>query len=178
LFLRDCGNSEIGGFGVSAAGDLLLIEDIVLVRQSCDWASVRFEDGAVADFFDRQVDAGRRPEEFGRVWVHTHPGQSPLPSVTDEETFERVFGACDWAVMYIVARGGASYARLRYSVGPRAEVVLPVEVAFDVPFDGADRDAWRREYDACVCAAPDPWADAGERLFDEFTWDDADLLRV
>ena len=35
LYLRDCGEAEVGGFGVSSVDDLLLIEDIQLVRQSC-----------------------------------------------------------------------------------------------------------------------------------------------
>lgn len=150
VYLRDAGPTEIGGFGISAPGDALLIEDVRLVKQSCDWASVSFDDDAVAEFFDEQVDRGRRPAEFGRVWVHTHPGDSPSPSSTDEETFARVFGACDWAVMLILAAGGASYARLRFSAGPGGSLVVPVELAFEAPFEASDHRAWQEEYDACV----------------------------
>ena len=60
--------------------------------------SVAFEDEAVADFFDQQVDRGLRPAQFARIWVHTHPGGWPEPSLTDEETFQKVFGRTDWAV--------------------------------------------------------------------------------
>src|SRR5688572_2775875 len=56
LTLRDAGPTEIGGFGISAPGDPLLVEDVCLVKQRCDWASVTFDDAAVADFFDEQVD--------------------------------------------------------------------------------------------------------------------------
>ena len=56
------GDTEVGGFGIAATDDLLLIEDIQLVGQTCSWAHVAFDDVAVADFFDQQVDAGRRPE--------------------------------------------------------------------------------------------------------------------
>ena len=87
LFLRDAGDTEVGGFGISAADDPLLIEDVQLVRQVCDLASVAFDDDSVADFFDRQVDAGISMARCGRVWLHTHPGDSPQPSVTDEDTF-------------------------------------------------------------------------------------------
>ena len=83
-------------------------------------ASVAFDDEAVADFFDHQVDAGRKPEQFARIWLHSHPGDSPQPSTVDEETFERVFGRCQWAVMFVVGRSGKTYARLRFSVGPGA----------------------------------------------------------
>ena len=33
LFLRDAGETEIGGFGISAKDDLLLVEDIEIVAQ-------------------------------------------------------------------------------------------------------------------------------------------------
>jgi proteasome lid subunit RPN8/RPN11 len=173
LYWRDAGDTEIGGFGISTSADPLLIEDVVLVRQRCDWASVVFDDASVADLFDRQVDEGRRPEEFARVWVHTHPGATPQPSVTDEETFSRVFGGCDWAVMVIAARNGATYARLRFGVGPGGSVDIPVEVDFTAPFPAAERGAWRAEYDACVEALPDPWLGPEAEPFD---WDSADML--
>jgi proteasome lid subunit RPN8/RPN11 len=106
LFLRDLGSTEVGGFGISAVENLLSIEDVVLVRQVCSEISVKFEDAAVADHFDKQVDLGRTPEQFARIWIHTHPGTSPVPSRTDEETFERCFGGSDWAVMFILVCGG------------------------------------------------------------------------
>ena len=127
---------------------------IELIDQKTSPIHVEFLDESVADFFDAQVDAGRRPEEFARIWIHTHPGSSPQPSVTDEETFARVFGRTDWAVMFILARGGQSYARLRFSVGPGAELVIPVDLDFRPPFGGSDHEAWQAEYAACVRPAP------------------------
>jgi len=150
LYLRDAGNTEIGGFGIAAADDLLLIEDVSLVDQSCTAVAVEFDDTAVANFFDEQVDCGRRPEEFGRVWIHTHPGSSAQPSGTDEETFARVFGGTDWAVMFILARGGQTYGRLRYHLGPGVDVQLPVEIDYSRPFEGSDHAGWQAEYDRCV----------------------------
>jgi hypothetical protein len=150
LFLRDAGNTEIGGFGISPAEDLLFVEDIALVTQTCTLVHVEFGDYAVADYFDRQVDAGRRPEQFARIWVHTHPGNSAEPSGTDELTFSRVFGRADWAVMFILARGGQSFARLRYNVGPGVDVKLPVDVDYARAFAASDQDGWQAEYTANV----------------------------
>ncbi|HEV3300643.1 MAG TPA: hypothetical protein VG055_13430 [Planctomycetaceae bacterium] len=99
MFLRDRGPTEVGGFGIAPAVDLLFVEDIRLVQQTCTSISVAFDDASVAEFFDEQIDAGRRPEQFGRIWIHTHPGESAQPSHVDEETFRRAFGPCDWAVM-------------------------------------------------------------------------------
>ena len=76
LFLRDLGPTDVGGFGISAADDLLRIEDVPLVRQSCTSVTVHFDDAVAADFFDSQVDQGLPPSRFGRVWIHTHPGSS------------------------------------------------------------------------------------------------------
>lgn len=68
------GDTEIGGFGVTRADDLLVVEEFLTVKQETSAGSVVFDDAAVADFFDAQVDAGRRPEQFARVWLHSHPG--------------------------------------------------------------------------------------------------------
>ena len=150
LFLRDQGPTEIGGFGIAREGDPLFIEDVALVQQLCTAVTVRFDDAAVADFFDEQIDQGRPPEEFARVWIHTHPGDSAAPSWTDERTLSRVFGHCDWAVMCILAKGGQSFARLRFNTGPRADVPIHMEVDWSPPFAGADSSAWLQEYQTCV----------------------------
>lgn len=145
-FLCHLGQTEIGGFAISRSDDLLLIEDLVLVKQTVSMVSVEFDDDAVADFFDLQVDQGRRPEEFGRIWVHTHPGSSATPSGTDEQTFDRVFGGCDWAVMFILAREGETYARLRFNTGPGGQMLIPVQVDYDAPFEASDHELWQAEY--------------------------------
>jgi len=104
LYFRDKSEDEVGGFGITEAEDLLLVTEFVTVKQEVSCVSVKFDDEAVGRFFDEQVDLGRKPEQFARVWLHTHPGDSPEPSGTDEGTFERVFGACQSAAMCIVAR--------------------------------------------------------------------------
>ncbi len=153
LFFRDAGSTEIGGFGISATDDLLLVEDFVTVTQACTAATVDFSDDAVADYFEDQVDAGRSPEHFGRIWIHTHPGSSPAPSSIDEETFARVFGSCDWALMFILAKGGQTYARLRFNVGPGGQMLLPANVDFSQPFGPSATGAWKAEYDAHITVA-------------------------
>jgi hypothetical protein len=150
LFFRDRGDTEIGGFGLSAPNNLSLIEDIRLVEQDCTPVTVAFRDEAVADFFDEQVDAGRQPESFGRCWIHTHPGNCPLPSQTDEETFQRVFGRSDWAVMFIIARNGHTYTRLRFNTGPGGEIELSTTIDYDADFPASDRGSWGQEFSKSV----------------------------
>jgi proteasome lid subunit RPN8/RPN11 len=150
LFLRDSGPTEVGGFGISPAVDLLYVEDIRLVQQTCTSISVAFDDSAVAEFFDEQIDAERRPEQFGRIWIHTHPGDSAQPSHVDEDTFKRVFGPCDWAVMFIIAREGETYCRLRFRAGPGGAFEIPVQVDFQGAFAGSHFEAWALEYGGTV----------------------------
>jgi proteasome lid subunit RPN8/RPN11 len=150
LFFRDAGNTEIGGFGVTASDDALYVEDFQTVAQETSAVTVAFDDEAVADFFEAQVDAGRRPASFARLWIHTHPGACPRPSATDEETFARVFGPCDYAFMVILARGGDVYGRLSFSAGPGADLAVTVAVDHRRPFAGSDHAAWKKEYEMHV----------------------------
>ena len=166
LFFRDRGDTEIGGFGITDLSDPLYVEDFATVKQTATAASVAFEDEAVADFFEAQVDAGRRPDRFARIWVHSHPGDSPHPSGVDEETFARVFGGCEWAVMFIVARSGETFARLRFNVGPGGEAEIAAEVDYALAFPRTDHDAWAAEYKANI--------QAEVRGASGQVWDDAD----
>lgn len=172
LFLRDAGETEVGGFGISDPQDPLAITDVALIPQRATSVSVAFDDAAVADYFDQQIDAGRRPEQFARVWLHTHPGDSALPSSKDEETFARVFGGCDWAVMGILSRGGTTYARLRFSAGPGGELRIPFEVDFSLPFPASDPETWGAEYHRCVQPAIEfpSWFDETIVDFGEAGW--------
>ena len=44
LYFRDFGDTEVGGFGITAKDDLLLVEDFVTVQQKVSVASVSFDD--------------------------------------------------------------------------------------------------------------------------------------
>ncbi len=134
VYLRDLGPTEIGGFGVSHPLNPLLVIDVCLIQQLATPVTVTFDDTAVADFFDAQVDRGFTPQQFARIWIYTHPGSSPQPSRTDEETLARVFAECDWSVMFIIARSGDNYARLRFNTGPGGDIRLPVGVDYQTWF--------------------------------------------
>jgi hypothetical protein len=130
-FFLHAGETEVGGFGVSAPGaadNLLYVDDFVTVSQDATVASVIFDDQAVANYFEDCFDKGIQPARSGRIWCHTHPGDSASPSSTDEDCFSRAFGSCDWAVMFIISRTGQTYARLFFKAGPGASMLLPVAV--------------------------------------------------
>lgn len=151
VFLRDVGDTEIGGFGICADADNpLLVTDVKIVKQVCTSVTVKFDDASVADLFDDLVDEGLKPAQFGRIWIHTHPGTSAEPSGVDEETFQRVFSSCDFAIMFILARGGETYARCRYGVGPRSQLEIDSNVDYFAEFRASDSASWKAEYDKNV----------------------------
>jgi proteasome lid subunit RPN8/RPN11 len=154
MYFLHAGETEVGGFGVAAEHDLLYVQDFVTLKQRTSCVSVEFADDAVADYFDTCVDAGLPPARFARIWCHTHPGHSPQPSHTDERTFARVFGSCDWSVMFIISRTGETYARLAFNAGPGGRIHLPVEVDWDawpqlIAMEGIGlfERAWMAEYE-------------------------------
>ncbi len=57
--------------------------------------------------------------------------------------------------MFILAKGGQTYARLRFNVGPKGEIEIPVVVDYSHPFEGSDHDAWEQEYLANIHPEPD-----------------------
>ncbi|GAJ02598.1 unnamed protein product, partial [marine sediment metagenome] len=150
LHFRDKSDNEVGGFGITGLDDLLFVKEFVTVKQEVTCVSVKFDDEAVADFFDTQVDLGRKPEQFARLWLHSHPGDSAGPSSIDEETFQRVFGACQWAVMFVIAQNNNTHARLSFNVGPGGQVLIPTEIDYSEDFGGSDRELWDAEYAANV----------------------------
>ena len=156
-FLCHAGPTEVAGFGLSSLHDPLYLDDVLVIRQRATPVTVGFDDHAVADLFDEMADAGIPPSRFARIWLHTHPGSSVTPSWTDEDTFRRCFGSCDWTVMAILGRTGRTYARLRFNAGPGTSVVIPTAVDWaDWPDLACNEelsfriDDWRREYASLV----------------------------
>ena len=153
LFLAHAGPTEVAAFGLSAEDDLLRVEDLIVLKQMASAATVAFDDTAVAELFDGMADAGVPPRRFARIWLHTHPGASVTPSSVDEETFARVFGHCDWALMGILGKTGRVSARLRFGAGPGGALEIPCEVDWSLWPDYAtsrdladDTDLWLTEF--------------------------------
>jgi hypothetical protein len=184
LFFLYAGDTEVGGFGISSLEDPLYVDDFHTVAQKTSPASVEFDDLAVADYFDACVDGGLQPDRFARLWIHTHPGQSATPSAVDEQTFDRVFGRNDWAVMFILSRTRQTYCRLSFAAGPRGQVLLDVAVDWNGWPQAALAEAiafskrvqgWVSEYGQNVHPeVPEPLA---QMLFEEPLgwWDEREL---
>ena len=149
LYLRDIGNTEVGGFGITLKDDPLYVYDFSLIAQESSGASVDFKDEDVADFAMDMAEAGFEPAQFMRIWIHTHPNMSAEPSGTDEETFARAFGGCDWAVMAIVSKSNDEYCRIQLNSGPISGVYMEIPIEIDYTtydFYASDSEKWAKEY--------------------------------
>lgn len=123
LSLRREHHDQIRGFGITAVADPLAIEEIRFLDRS-DGADVE-----VLEFLAREIERELPVDRCARVWIGTRPGRSARPTSAEVATFARLFGAVPWCVLFLVAHGGATYARLRYHVGPGGSWQIPVNIS-------------------------------------------------
>ncbi|NQV23277.1 MAG: hypothetical protein HQ518_02825 [Rhodopirellula sp.] len=55
-----------------------------------------------------------------------------------KEKFGRRFEVVEWAVMFILAKGGETCARLRFNVGPQSSQEMNVEVDYSRSFEAGE----------------------------------------
>lgn len=146
IFLRDISGNEVGGFGITYPDNPLVVEDVILPKQEVSAASVDFDDEGVADYFERMLEYNLQPKDCGRIWIHTHPSGINNPSGTDEHTFNDVFGKCDWAIMFILTKGGTTYCSLQHNTFPACRINIEAKVDFGLPFGQSRREEWAEEY--------------------------------
>jgi len=149
IFMRDQGSTEVAGYGVSSIEDPLLVTDFMLVKQESSAATFDFDDEGLADYVDDMIDLDFQPAEFLRIWIHTHPGNSASPSSTDETTFAEKFSDSDWAIMFILAKGGETTTVLKYKQ-PQCRINIPNSVDFNEEFGESRKEEWKEEYKLCV----------------------------
>lgn len=149
-FLRDIGLTEVGGYLVAAADDPMLIEDFQMPKQTCNSAFTKFDPMGIAKLTEQLFDEHIHPSRYCNRWAHTHPANSATPSGVDEDCFIDTFGEMEWAIMFILARGGEIYCRMRYNKGPGFAVYPTTRVDWSVPFPGTDYEGWKAEYGALV----------------------------
>lgn len=146
LFFRDCSYNEVGALAVSDKKDPFIIRDLRIPKQAVTPASVDFDMDDVADLYSQLDGEGFSMNEYARIWIHTHPGNSPNPSGTDENTFEANYGKASWAIMFILAKGGKAYARLRLGKPIPIQLQMDVAVHWTCPFEATNEVDWAKTY--------------------------------
>lgn len=147
-YLRDLDDAEVSCFGITDEDDTLLVRDLWVPKQSVSVATVDIDDEGFAEAVER-MGRNAPPHTFTRIWLHTHPGDSAMPSSTDRKTQTTTFSTMDWHVMGILAQGGQTHAEMSWW-GPhgksRLTSIIPFEIDWHEPFPAADPDHWSAEY--------------------------------
>jgi len=172
-FMKSAGNSEVSGFGISDTTNPFCMVDFVVPTQVCNSMGTEIDGEAILNYLEQQACLDTVP--YTRMWVHTHPGFSAIPSSVDWNTFLQCFGNAPWSVMLVL--GGKSDSDVVYAVinvNSTICMLLPVEVvvAYDVPCEPKDTDAWFAEYqrNVTICSSV-PYF---EPVFEEYGLHDGD----
>ena len=145
-FLLETSSVEVSGFGICSQEDPLCVEDFQLVSQDSTIVTTDMDSDGIDAYFDRMDALDKERMECGRVWIHTHPGDCPIPSCTDRNTFARVFGQCSWAVMFIISKSRKWHAEMAVGFPVMATIEIPVSIEWGCTFGGVNRQAWLDEY--------------------------------
>jgi len=152
IWMRDRGNTEVAGCGITGTDDPLLITDFRLVRSWCTGIHFDMDTEDLVDHQDVMLDEGIMVWQSARILAHTHPC-SPKPSGDDEINFQRSFSKSDWAIMLILGTNDSAYCRLKINIGPGVTKELKLVVDWSIPFEGSNSEAWEAEYQAKVIRA-------------------------
>lgn len=145
LYMRDAGQTEVGGYGITRTEDPLLVTDFMLVKQECTGITVELDEEDSGKFIDEMMDSGIAPWQCQNIWIHTHPGDDPTPSDADEKNFDKNFNHPDWAIFFILAQNDKSYCRIRHNVGAGIEVEISMAIDW-YEFPASDKEGWGKEY--------------------------------
>jgi len=146
LFMRDYGDTEVAGYGITDTEDPLLVTDFRLIKSRCTSCTFEFDPEDIADFLDEMLDDSLMPWQCSNILIHTHPGDSPNPSSIDEKNFKDAFSHPNWAIMFILAKGGKTSCRLKVNIGPGTITQLKTAIAWDSEFPGSSEEKWEEEY--------------------------------
>jgi len=182
IFWRDCGQTEIGCYGLTETDDPLLITDLRMIKQVCTSISVDFDKDDSIAFVEEMADKNIPLWSCQSVFIHSHPGDSPCPSQADEENFRDNFSIANCSIFYIIARSGKDYARMRFNVPPGMDVDIKTRIDYSVPFKASNHEAWEKEYDEKVIEKkyeiiPDDFANSKvfgsgfEKIYDKWNKD-------
>lgn len=141
---------EVGGFAITSPEDPSLILDFVVLPQTSSSCEFDFSPDGMQNYLNEMVDAGISPNNCFRMYIHTHPGNSPQPSSVDNEQFDKLMQDYPWFGMIIFAKDLSTYARVKMTQGCGLEAELDLEIDWDVPCEPVDFNELDKIFDEKV----------------------------
>ena len=124
---------------ITSSDDPMYVTDFEFLLQECTSVKTDFDTDAQNEWMESKLIEGKNPENFARIWAHTHPGPSATPSGTDWDTFQEAMGEAAWGVMLILGQSNEFVCVFRC----RDQMLnLHVEVE-----DATIPEAWLKELD-------------------------------
>lgn len=117
-----CGQTEFSVFGFMPDAAARRITDLIVPKQLNSVGSTRMDDEHLAMLFSRLSEQGLEYEQYGCVWIHSHPSFAVMPSDTDWATLDRTFARHPWVLMIIVSLANGEFKssvhlKMRTSLG-------------------------------------------------------------
>lgn len=182
IYLRDLGDTEVSFFCVVDENEPNVICDVQLVKQVGSVATTDMDGAGLTEYLSRMDDQGFSPGHCFRVWLHTHPGDSPEPSGTDWTQYEKLKTTYEypWFAMLIISRTGKKFGRMFFSQGPGGESEVKWDVDWGYPGEEVIFEDWDEEYKTyvevskpkIVHAAPTKYAKGYEAIDWKKRWED------
>lgn len=112
---------EISGLGfVRNVGIDFYVHDLILLDQSCTYATTDLDEQAVSDFFLECIENGVDVSEL-KLWWHSHAHMGTFWSGTDEDTISKL--SDEWMLSIVANKSGDILGRL--------DIYKPLRVTFN-----------------------------------------------
>ena len=150
IYMRDKQANEVSCMAITP-NTLNIIEELYFPRQEVQSAYVDIDEDGLALMCDELAQKGLQPEQFMRIWIHTHPkSMGATPSGRDRQCMEESFSTPDWAIMMIFSQNGESFAELRMNKPFLMTQKLDIFVDYSSPFPASNKAEWDKEYEKNV----------------------------
>ncbi len=138
--------NEIGFWGITDKNDGLWVCDVYVPEQEVSSATTDFKDGACLKYLTTYAKQGYAPYQLGRVWIHTHPGNSTEPSGKDRHTFKTLIGQSAIGCMVIFGQNHTAQAWLLLTnpeqLQGQFELKIPVEIDWHCSYAGFNYESY------------------------------------
>jgi proteasome lid subunit RPN8/RPN11 len=120
---------EVSLYGITESNSLV-IKDFWIPYQFGTAVTTEFDEEKKVEEVDKLIQKGLDPNNFLKIWVHTHPKMSPNPSGTDIQTFKTKFNNLNWSIRLILGQNKQMTVKYQQNSPIPLELDLKTEIDF------------------------------------------------